>query len=177
MRGGNLRKLLTIGAVAGVVWATAGAATQAPTTDHAPGAPTGLTVDDDPAPLAVTGAPAFGWIVNDPDRGEIQTAYELVVSDAPTAQRHNVVFDSGPVTSNQQAYVEAPALRLLPDHTYWWTVRTQDASGRFGPYAADAHFDTGLGDADWHAAWIRRSGTVPRSCRSRGPTSRSTTSR
>jgi alpha-L-rhamnosidase len=162
VRGENLRKLLTIGTVVGVVWATAGSASPAPSTDHPPGAPTRLTVDDDPAPLAVTGAPAFGWMVNDPDRGETQKAYELVVTDAPTAQKHNVVFDSGSVTSNQQAYVEAPTVRLAPDHTYWWTVRTQDASGQFGPYSAEAHFDTGLGDADWDAAWIRRSGTVPK---------------
>ncbi len=134
----------------------------APSTDHPPGAPTRLTVNDDPAPLAVTGPPAFGWMVNDVDRGEIQKAYQLVVSDAPTAEKHTVVFDSGPVTSNQEAYVAAPALRLLPDHRYWWTVRTQDAAGRFGPYAADANFDTALGDADWDAAWIRRSGTVPK---------------
>ncbi len=157
---------MIVGAVVGVVFATAGSAAgsamQAPATNHPPGPPTGLTVDDDPAPLAVTGTPAFGWIVHDPDRGETQKAYELVVSDAPTGQEHTVVFDSGTVTGTQQSYVEAPALRLAPDRMYWWTVRTQDSSGRFGPYAADAHFDTGLGDADWNAAWIRRSGTVPK---------------
>ena len=31
------------------------------------------------APLAVEGLPQFGWVVNDPDRGEVQSAYEVVV--------------------------------------------------------------------------------------------------
>jgi len=144
-----------------VAFVAGGSATQAASANHAPGAPTGLTVDDDAAPLAVTGAPEFGWIVNDPDRGETQHAYELVVSDAPSSRKHTVLFDSGATTSSQQSYVHAPGLRLAADHTYWWTVRTQDASGQFGPYAADARFDTGLGDGDWHASWIRRAGTLP----------------
>jgi alpha-L-rhamnosidase len=135
---------------------------QAPPTDHPPDAPTGLTVDDDAAPLAVAGAPEFGWIVHDADRNERQRAYELIVSDAPTRGKHTVLFDSGTTTSSRQSYVLAPGLRLAPDHTYWWTVRTQDASGRFGPYAVDARFDTALADGDWHASWIRRAGALPR---------------
>ena len=79
----------------------------------------------------------------------------------PARQTRNVLFDSGPMVSAQQSYVHAPGLRLAADHTYSWTVRTQDASGQFGPYAPDAHFDTGLADADWNASWIRRAGTVP----------------
>src|SRR5207249_4145747 len=45
-----------------------------------------------------------------------------------------------------------------PDHAYVWTVRTWDDTNQVGPYAAPAHFDTGLGDGDWNAAWIRRPG-------------------
>ncbi len=80
--------------------------------DHPPTAPTGLTVDDDPAPLAVTGPPAFGWIVNDPDRGETQKGYEIVVTDAPASGPHTVLVDSRTVTGNQQSYVHLPGLNL-----------------------------------------------------------------
>ena len=131
--------------------------------NRAPGAPTGLTVDDDAAPLAVTGAPAFGWIVHDPDSNATQRGYELVVSDAPTTGAHRVLFDSGTITNSRQSYVSAPGLRLAPDRRYWWTVRTQDGAGAFGPFAPDAHFDTGLNDPDWGASWIRRAGTLPAS--------------
>ncbi|HET9729835.1 MAG TPA: family 78 glycoside hydrolase catalytic domain, partial [Acidimicrobiia bacterium] len=126
--------------------------------NHAPDAPSHLTVDDDTAPLAVTDDPAFGWWVNDPDRNEIQSAYELVVSDPSTTLQSRILFDSGRVASSQQAYVHAPRLHLIPDHEYSWTVRTWDRAGAAGPYAPDAHFDTGLHDGDWHADWIRRPG-------------------
>ncbi|MDQ1476579.1 MAG: alpha-L-rhamnosidase [Actinomycetota bacterium] len=156
-----MRRAAIVAAVIAVGFVSTGSAMPGPTaSDHPPAAPTGLTVGDDPAPLAVTGPPAFGWIVNDPDRNETQRGYELVVTDAPSAERHTVLFDSGPTTSGQQSYVLAPGLRLAVDRRYWWTVRTQDASGRFGPYSAEAHFDTGLTDADWRASWIRRGGTL-----------------
>ncbi len=134
---------------------------QGPSKDHTPGPPTRLTVDDDPAPLALTGSPAFGWTVNDPDKDSIQKAYEIVVSNAPRAGTHKVVFDSGIVAGDEQSYVRLPTLRLTAGHRYWWTVRTENGNGDFGPYASDVPFDTGLADADWHAAWIRRSGALP----------------
>ena len=120
-----------------------------------PGPPTRLTVDDDAAPLAVTGDPEFGWVVVDRDRGSVQSAYEIVVSDG-----NSTLLDTHKVQSNQQSYVHVPGLenRLQPDHPYRWTVRTWNAGGKVGPYAAVARFDTGLTDSDWHASWIRRPG-------------------
>ena len=106
------------------------------------------------APDAPTGTPQFGWRVTDADENEIQTAYELVVR---TNKR--VVLDTQKVTSSQQAYIEPPTLRLQPDTSYTWTVRTWDRTGAAGPYAPPARFDMGLGDHDWHASWIRREGS------------------
>ncbi len=127
--------------------------------DHAPGAPTLLTVDDDAAPIAVEGAPQFGWVVNDADRGEVQTAYELVVSSVPSGpEAAAVVWQSGEVRSSQQSYVVAPKLVLQPDRSYTWKIRTWDRAGRSGPFSKVARFDVGLRDGDWHADWIRRPG-------------------
>ena len=123
-----------------------------------PRSPTLLTVDDVAAPLAVEGAPQFGWVTNDPDRGEIQTAYELVVGEVPVgggASRQ--IWHSGEVKSEQESYVTAPGLVLQPDRAYTWAVRTWDRTGRVGPFAS-GRFDVGLLDGDWHADWIRRPG-------------------
>ena len=129
--------------------------------DHPPSAPTQLTVDDDAHPLAVEGAPQFGWIVRDVDRGEVQTAYELVVRELPVGRgQGRVVWQSGKVVSHDQAYVTAPGLVLQPGRAYEWTVRTWDRSGRVGPRSARAHFEMGVADADWHAAWIHRPGVA-----------------
>ena len=85
-------------------------------TEHAPGAPTLLTVDDAAAPLAVEGAPQFGWVVNDPDRGEVQTAYETRRQRGADrrAGARPVVWRSGKVRSGQQSYVTPPDLKLRP---------------------------------------------------------------
>ncbi len=140
----------------GAVAARAGAASAPP-----PGPPSHLTVDDDAWPLAVEGAPAFGWYVVDPARGAVQTAYQIVVSTAPTTdtRSRDVVADTGRVTSAQQSYVSIPSLRLLADRSYWWTVRTWNGNGGAGAFAPPARFDTGLGPGDWHASWIRRAGS------------------
>jgi alpha-L-rhamnosidase len=123
-----------------------------------PQAPSALTVDDDAAPLAVIGPPAFGWHVEDTRRGAVQAGYELFVANAATRDPNDahVIWRSGFVRSAQQSYVRPSGLDLEPDRTYWWTVRTFDGASRPGPFAPPARFDTGLNDADWGASWIRR---------------------
>jgi alpha-L-rhamnosidase len=131
--------------------------------DHPPGAPTRLTVDDGAAPLAVQGAPQFGWLVVDADRGELQTGYQLLVATRPTTDPGDprVVWTSGRVASGQQAYVTANVPKLAPGNRYFWTVRTWDRRGLVGPFARPASFGVGLGDGDWHASWIRQPGIDP----------------
>jgi alpha-L-rhamnosidase len=118
-------------------------------TDHAPGTPTGLTVGDQARPLNVEGAPMFGWLPRDVDPGEVQTAYQIKVSDG-----RKTVWDSGKVTSSAESYVAGPS--LTHGATYTWTVRTWDRAGKVSPWSRPASFDTGLADADWQASWIRR---------------------
>lgn len=120
--------------------------------DHAPTAPDGLTVDDQTNPLAIQGTPQFGWLPQDPDRNEVQSAYQLRV----TSTDGSVVWDSGKVSSADQSWVRYAGPALDPGTTYQWAVRTWDRAGEASPYAT-ARFDSGLGDQDWSGAeWIRR---------------------
>src|SRR4051794_27533653 len=121
---------------------------------HAPAPPSGLTVQDDGSPLAVTGDPAFGWLPQDRDQNEIQTAYEIVVTDGQSAP-----LDTKKVTSSQQSYVHVPGLlaRLQPNRSYEWRVRTWDRTDQESAFATGT-FVTGLRDRDWTAQWIRRPG-------------------
>ena len=73
--------------------------------------------------------------------------------------RHTVLFDSG--DGHERAAVvraRARAPRSRPTTRTGGPSARRTAPARFGPYAPDAHFDTGLADADWHASWIRRAG-------------------
>ncbi|MGH1564201.1 family 78 glycoside hydrolase catalytic domain [Mumia sp. DW29H23] len=120
---------------------------------HAPSAPRTLTTDDTPHPLNVEGDPAFGWFPQDKDPGEIQTAYQVKVSD----DDGRTVWDSRKVGSDQQAYVAYDGPDLDPGAAYSWTVRTWDRTDRVSPWAKPAAFETGISDADWAGAqWIQR---------------------
>ena len=135
--------------------APAGARPAAPTL----GAPQGLTVDGlrSPIGLGLTDV-QFAWHVNDPRPGAVQSAYRVVVTRPALtgAAAPTTVWDSGEVSSPDQAFVPYGGPALAPDAAYQWTVQTWAASGGPSPLAPVATFDTGLADQDWHADWIRR---------------------
>lgn len=148
---------LAASTVALALGVTLGAVTAMPTAQAADGtaptAPTRLTVEDQAHPLEVDGAPRFGWLPQDVDGGEVQTAYEVEVRD----DEDQVVWGSGKVDSDQQAYVDYEGDELDPGAAYDWTVRTWDRTGQVSPWAPEATFETGLEDGDWGGAqWIRR---------------------
>jgi len=135
---------------------TAGAASPV---NHSPRPPILLTVDDAAAPLAVIRPTAVRMGSARPDRGEIQTAYEMIVNEVPIdGGRSRTIWRSGKVQSAQQSYVTAPRLRVKPDRSYLWSVRTWDRNDRPGRFAKAARFDGGLLDKQWGADWIRRPG-------------------
>jgi alpha-L-rhamnosidase len=140
---------LTTGLVAA---STTGSASAAPG-DRAPSAPTRLTVDDVAKPLNTTLEPRFGWLPQDQDGAEAQTAYEIEVSAADGT----AVWDSGKVESAQESYVDYDGAELENGSAYTWRVRTWDEDDQVSRWSSTATFETGLDDGDWGgAAWIKR---------------------
>ncbi len=125
-------------------------------TGNAPLAPTDLNIADRARPLNVEGAPLFGWVPNDPDGNEIQTAYQIQLTRASDGA---LIWDSGKIASSAQSFVPYSGSALTAGTSFTWTVRTWDRTDQVSPWAVSASFDTGLGDADWKASWIRRSVT------------------
>jgi alpha-L-rhamnosidase len=121
-------------------------------------APTDLNIADRAAPLNVEGTPLFGWVPNDPDGNEIQSAYQIQVTRVSDSV---LIWDSGKIASSAESFVPYSGLALAAATSYTWTVRTWDRTGQPSPWAAAAGFDTGLGDTDWKASWIRRTTTEP----------------
>ncbi|HEX3979745.1 MAG TPA: alpha-L-rhamnosidase N-terminal domain-containing protein, partial [Acidimicrobiales bacterium] len=139
--------------------ATAGAATAGAATAGQPGQPAALRVDGLAAPIGLgRGDIFFAWQVRDARRGARQSAYRIVVTGpetgtgtAPTA------WDTGKVSSAEQAFVPYGGPPLASDARYRWTVQTWDASGTAGRPSVESTFETGLDDGDWRASWISRS--------------------
>lgn len=115
-----------------------------------PGAPTGLLTNGIVDPQAVDVAPpAFSWVMNDPDRGEVQSAWQVVVSSGSS-----VVWDSGKIRSSASSSVPYAGPALGPATRYLWRVKLWDKDGNESPFSSQSSFDTGLSKTDWTASFI-----------------------
>jgi len=113
-------------------------------------------------PIGIDAArPRFSWIWDSPQRGERQTAYQILVASSREllAKDQGDVWDSGKVNSDettQIAYVGAP---LVSRQRCFWKVRAWDQAGQPVAGSPVAGFEMGLlQSADWHAPWISAEG-------------------
>src|SRR6185437_7010995 len=123
----------------------------------APTAPVGLLVDGVSHPLANDRDTArFTWRSPDRGRGDMQTAYQILVSPSPdglTADKGEC-WDSGKIASHQSASVEYAGRPLPAGSRFWWKVRVWDQAGRASDYSAPDRFDSGLSQDNWSAHFI-----------------------
>jgi hypothetical protein len=123
----------------------------------------------DPVGIDVS-APRLGWKLKSGQRGDRQTAYQIVA--ASTAEKLSAgqadIWDSGRVSSPETTWIAYAGPALRPFQRYWWKVRVWDGSGRPSTYSETAAWTMSiLTAADWKAAWISppdhslRSGPLP----------------
>jgi alpha-L-rhamnosidase len=106
-------------------------------------------------PIAIDVAkPRFSWMLNHSERGQVQTAYQLLVSSDPLFEQADI-WDSNKVASDQSLHVTYEGKPLESDGTYYWKVRYWDKQDEPSPYSQVATFDTGLFEPeDWEGEWI-----------------------
>ncbi|WPJ97275.1 alpha-L-rhamnosidase C-terminal domain-containing protein [Coraliomargarita algicola] len=107
-------------------------------------APTGLMTEllEYPEQTVITDTlPEFTWIVNDQDRDEVQTAYQILVatSESNLVAGSADIWDSGKVLSNSSVNVEFGGTALA-DGSYWWSVRTWDKTDQASPFSDAQNF-------------------------------------
>lgn len=76
-----------------------------PSANTAPDAPSGLLTNELEEPLNVDTA-YFGWLVNDADENDHQSAYRIIVTDDLSGE---TAWDSGKTESSEQSYIECGA--------------------------------------------------------------------
>jgi alpha-L-rhamnosidase len=120
-----------------------------------PAAPTALRCEYLVYPMGIDMAkPRFFWVVDHPERGQAQSAYEIVVSTDPKTAEGDM-WASGKVSSAQSTQVVFAGKALEGGRSYFWKVRVWDRDGRESPWSAAARFDTGLlNRSDWKGVWI-----------------------
>lgn len=127
--------------------------------------PTELLLELQKNPLLVENLqnPSFSWIVNDEDRGEKQTAYQIVIAKDKDFLTKNgdlksgveTVWNSGKVISSKSSGVTYKGGQLEKAEHYYWSVRTWDKSDQVSPFAETQKFSTALKDT-WAASpiWV-----------------------
>ncbi len=120
-----------------------------------PLAPVGLRCEYLVNPAAVDVVhPRLSWVLEHPERGQRQTAYQVLVSTSPGLQSGDA-WDSGRVESAQSTHVAYAGKPLESGRTYYWKVRYWDKNGVASPYSKPARFDMGLlRKEDWKGKWI-----------------------
>ena len=110
-----------------------------PLTAAIPTAPTGLLTNGIANPQAIdVGSPVFSWVMNNPDRGESQAAWQAVVSSGSS-----VVWDSGKTSSPHSSSVPYAGPTLAPATRYTWKVKLWDKDDNESPLSTECHLRHG----------------------------------
>lgn len=101
--------------------------------------------------------PVFSWISESSERGQKQTAYQIIVADnnEDISKNRGNIWDSGKVDSGLSNAVSYQGTNLLSNHYYYWKVKVWDNLGNPGEFSKAATFLTSIIDSMlWQAQWI-----------------------
>jgi len=102
--------------------------------------------------------PRFSWILESSQRGEMQTAYQILVASSEGKLKADDAdkWDSKKVISDQSVNVAYKGRALASGEKCYWKVRVWDTNGKVSPYTKTATFEMGLLKSDdWEGKWIR----------------------
>jgi alpha-L-rhamnosidase len=101
--------------------------------------------------------PRLSWILVSSQRGEKQTAYQILVASSISQLDENIgdLWNSGKVPSDESAQIQYAGKPLTSREQCFWKVRAWDRDGKPGPWSSVARWQIGLlQPADWKAKWI-----------------------
>lgn len=108
-------------------------------------------------PVTDVGKPRLSWELTSTIRGQIQTAYQLLVASSleQLASDKADLWNSNKVTGNATNQVEYAGKPLAARVICFWKVRSWDKNGEPGPWSAIAKWEMGLlTKSNWKAEWI-----------------------
>ncbi|MHC4178857.1 MAG: family 78 glycoside hydrolase catalytic domain, partial [Planctomycetota bacterium] len=127
--------------------------------------PSELTCEYAVNPLGVDAArPRFGWVLQSPQRDQMQSAYQVLVAGNEEKLLAGVgdKWDSGKVDSDRSVNVAYRGKALASGEKCYWKVRVWDKHGRpraptrgVGRWSKPGSFEMGLlKQSDWKGRWI-----------------------
>ena len=100
--------------------------------------------------------PRFSWILQSGQRGEKQTAYQILVSSSKEklAQNNGDLWNSGKIESSQSMHVSYKGTSLKSNQTVFWKIRVWDKDLTASQFSKPASFATAILKEEWQAKWI-----------------------
>jgi alpha-L-rhamnosidase len=101
--------------------------------------------------------PRLFWKLQSRERGQVQSAYEILVSSSPEllARNEGDLWDSGKVDSDEPIQILYAGRALSSFQQVFWKVRVWDGHGKVSAWSRPAKWTMGvLKESDWHAGWI-----------------------
>lgn len=124
---------------------------------------TRLTCEMQEGLVVVEGTPRLGWVMESPENGTRQSAYEIDIQEAFTGRS---IWNSGKVNSSQSQLVPIEGANIRPDnpYNYSWRVRVWDEDGNPSEWSSEAKFRTApqtLSEGKWIGAITRQNAHLP----------------
>ena len=116
-----------------------------------------LTCDYAREPLGVDSlSPRFSWITESTVKGDVQTAYRIVVNENITNVQNNTseMWDSGKIKSPQTLHMRYEGKPLKSNTKYFWKVTVWDKNGSKASSSIASFCTVLLNKKDWKAQWI-----------------------
>jgi alpha-L-rhamnosidase len=104
-------------------------------------------------------SPRLSWVMQSDRRGEIQTAYQVLVASSPNLLRQDKgdLWDSGKMDSDRSTQIEYSGKPLASHQPAYWKVKVWDANGGMAVSKEPACWSMGFSSqAEWKAKWIGR---------------------
>jgi alpha-L-rhamnosidase len=111
-----------------------------------------------------TAQPRLSWRLESKERGQSQTAYQVLAATNPNALAKGTgdLWDSGKVSSASSIHVIYAGKPLHSGQRICWKVRVWDRDDLPSAYSAPAWWEMGLlAPTDWRAAWVTRKRPEP----------------
>jgi len=129
------------GTSTGLTQGTVNITLQLPGTNNPPNAPSNLRCNGQTEPRGITGIPTLSWTFSDPDSGNTQSAYRVLVSSIQEQINNNIgrLWDTGKVISSVNS-VTYSGSSLPAGATCYWKVMVWDNFDTSGSYSSIATF-------------------------------------
>ncbi len=127
--------------------------------------PAKLTCEYIHNPLGIdTKVPRFSWTFNCLERNQLQSAYEIIVSDnlKQLQQRNGNIWSTGKITSRQSIQIEYEGNPLKSFRKYYWRIKVYNQKNEASSWSEINWFETAMLDPkDWNAKWISDGSSNP----------------